>query len=154
MSIFEQKEPKLEEFLVNTNITSIFLFLKTANKPMGVREIQRKLNISSTGSTHWHLQKLVDNGLVDQTEDNKYKIAKKYETLKTIPLRVVLKHYLVGNKLVPNVFFLIFFLVNMLLFLLSTFLLNLWIISFFIGFFSNLISLIAVIRFYQQMEIK
>ena len=153
MSILEPKEPKLEEFLVNTNITSIFLYLKTTNKPMGVREIQRNLNISSTGSTHWHLQKLVDNGLIDQTKDNKYQIAPKYENLKTIPLRVVLNHYLIGNKLVPNVFFVMFFIINMLVILVGSFLLNLWIVSFFIGFFSNLVTLIAVIRFYKQMGI-
>lgn len=151
MTSIEHKGPKLEDFLVNNHITSIFLYLKTINKPMGVREIQRSLNISSTGSTHWHLQKLVENGLIDQTEDNKYKITQKYENLKTIPLRVVLNHYLIGNKLVPNVFFLIFFLMNSLILLLLSFFLNLLTVSFFIGLFSNFISLVAVFRFYKQM---
>ena len=151
MTNLELNELKLEELLVNNHITSIFLHLKTMNKPLGVREIQRNLNISSAGSTHWHLQKLVDNGAIDQVEGNKYKIAVKYANLRTIPLRVVLKHYLIGNQLVPNVFFLIFFLINIVLLLSIAFILNLWITGFFIGVFSSLTSLIALVKFYQEM---
>jgi hypothetical protein len=151
MTSLELNELKLEELLVNNHITSIFLHLKTMNKPLGVREIQRNLNISSAGSTHWHLQKLVDNGAIDQVEGNKYKIAAKYANLRTIPLRVVLKHYLIGNQLVPNVFFLIFFLINIVLLLSIAFILNLWITGFFIGVFSSLTSLIALVKFYQEM---
>jgi len=151
MTSLELNERKLEELLVNNHITSIFLHLKTMNKPLGVREIQRNLNISSAGSTHWHLQKLVDNGAIDQVEGNKYKIAVKYANLRTIPLRVVLKHYLIGNQLVPNVFFLIFFLINIVLLLSIAFILNLWITGFFIGVFSSLTSLIALVKFYQEM---
>ena len=151
MPSLELNELKLEELLINNHITSIFLHLKTMNKPLGVREIQRNLNISSAGSTHWHLQKLVDNGAINQVEGNKYKIAPKYEELRTIPLRVVLNHYIIGNQLVPNVFFLIFFLINIVLLFSITFLLNLWVPGFFIGVFSSFTSLIAIIRFYQQM---
>ncbi|MFX0206178.1 MAG: hypothetical protein ACFFDT_09335 [Candidatus Hodarchaeota archaeon] len=152
MNQITENETKLEEILVNNHITSIFLHLKAENKPLGVREIQRNLNISSVGSTHWHLQKLLENNAIKQVEGNKYQLAEKYEKLRSIPLRVVMNHYLVGNKLVPNVFFLMFFLINVLVLAIFTMILNLWILGFFTVFSSTIVSLVVVYRFYQQIS--
>ncbi len=146
-----EEKTKLEDFLVNNQITSIFLHLKTENHPLGVREIQRNLNMSSVGSTHWHLQKLLEYGAIEQVKGNKYQLVEKYAKLKSIPLRVVLDHYFVGNRLVPNVFFLLFFLINVLVLAVFTMILNLWILGFFIGMSSTLVSLVVVFRFYQQI---
>ncbi|MFW9778239.1 MAG: hypothetical protein ACFFE8_05230 [Candidatus Heimdallarchaeota archaeon] len=145
-------EKKMEDFLSNRLITSIFLHLKTENRPLGVREIQRNLNINSVGSTHWHLQKLLENEAIEQVEGNKYKLVEKYERMKSIPLRVVMKHYFVGNRLVPNVFFLLFFLSNVLILAVFTMLLNLWLLGFFISFAGTIVSLVVVYRFYQQIS--
>jgi hypothetical protein len=147
-----EDEKKLEDFLGNRLITSIFLHLKTENKPLGVREIQRNLNISSVGSTHWHLQKLLENNAIEQVEGNKYQLVEKYEKMKSIPLRVVMRHYFVGNRLVPNVFFLLFFLINVLILAVFTMLLNLWLFGFFISFSGTIVSLVIVYRFYQQIS--
>ncbi|MHA2226393.1 MAG: hypothetical protein ACXAC8_14385 [Candidatus Hodarchaeales archaeon] len=152
MDRMAENETKMEEFLVNNQITSIFLHLKTENKPLGVREIQRNLNMSSVGSTHWHLQKLLENDAIEQVEGNKYQLVEKYEKLKSIPLRVVMNHYFVGNRLVPNVFFLIFFLINVLILAVFTMILNLWLLGFFLGFSSTIVSLVVVFRFYQQIS--
>lgn len=146
-----ENETNLEDFLVNKPITSIFLHLKTSDKPLGVREIQRSLNMSSAGSTHWHLQKLLENGAIQQVEGNKYQLVEKYDKLRSIPLRIVMKHYFVGNKLVPNVFFLMFFLINILVLALLAIILDLWILGFFLGFSSTIVSLVVVFRFYQQI---
>ena len=153
MERIAENEMKLEEILVNNHITSIFLLLKTENKPLGVREIQRNLNISSVGSTHWHLQKLLEKNAIKQVQGNKYQLVEKYEKIRSIPLRVVMNHYLVGNKLVPNVFFLMFFLINVLVLAVSTMILNLWIFGFFIVFSSTIVSLVVVYRFYYYMSI-
>lgn len=144
-------EPKLEDFLINHQITSIFLHLKTENRPLGVREIRRNLNMSSVGSTHWHLQKLLENGAISQVQGNKYQLVEKYQKAKSIPVRVVMKHYFVGNKLVPSIFFMLFYLINVLIITLFTLILNLWILGFFIGFSTTLVSLVVVFRFYQQL---
>ncbi|MFX0123464.1 MAG: hypothetical protein ACFFAE_07465 [Candidatus Hodarchaeota archaeon] len=151
MERMTENETKLEDFLINKPITSIFLHLKASDKPLGVREIQRSLNMSSTGSTHWHLQKLLENGAIQQVEGNKYQLVEKYNKLRTIPLRVVMNHYFVGNKLVPNVFFLMFFLINILILAIITIFLNLWILGFFLGFSSTIVTLVVVSRFYQQI---
>ncbi|MFX1285075.1 MAG: hypothetical protein ACFFB5_15550 [Promethearchaeota archaeon] len=152
MEQISENEIKLEEILVNNHITSIFLHLKTENRPLGVREIQRNLNISSVGSTHWHLQKLLENNAIKQVEGNKYQLAEKYEKLRSIPLRVVMNHYLVGNKLVPNVFFLMFFLINVLVLAVFLMILNLWILGFFTVLSSTIVSLVVVYRFYQHIS--
>lgn len=151
MEHMTENDTKLEEILVNNHITSIFLHLRTENKPLGVREIQRNLNISSVGSTHWHLQKLLEKNAIEQVEGNKYQLAEKYAKLRSIPLRVVMNHYLVGNKLVPNVFFLIFFLINVLILAVVAMILNLWILGFFIVFISTIVSLVVVYRFYNHI---
>jgi hypothetical protein len=151
MEQISENETKLEDFLVNKQITSIFLLLKTSDKPLGVREIQRTLNMSSAGSTHWHLQKLLENGAIRQVEGNKYQLVDKYDSIRSIPLRVVLNHYFVGNKLVPNVFFLLFFLINILILAICSIILDLLPLGFFLGFSSTIVSLVVVFRFYQQV---
>ncbi|MFX0149770.1 MAG: helix-turn-helix domain-containing protein [Candidatus Hodarchaeota archaeon] len=151
MKQISENKIKLEDFLVNKQITSIFLLLKTSDRPLGVREIQRNLNMSSAGSTHWHLQKLLENGAIRQVEGNKYQLVDKYDKLRSIPLRVVLNHYFVGNKLVPNVFFLMFFLVNVLILAILAVILDLWILGFFLGFSSTIVSLFIIFRFYHQI---
>ncbi len=104
------------------------------------------------GSTHWHLQKLLENNAIEQVEGNKYQLTEKYEKIRSIPLRVVMNHYLVGNKLVPNVFFLMFFLINVIILAVLIMILNLWILGFFTVFSSTIVSLIVVYRFYQHIS--
>ena len=152
MSQIAENDLKLEEILVNNHITSIFLHLKNENKPLGVREIQRSLNISSVGSTHWHLQKLLEKNVIMQVEGNKYQLVEKYSRIRSIPLRIIMNHYVVGNKLVPNVFFLMFFLINVLVLALFAVMLDLWILGFFIVFSSTIVSLVVVFRFYQDIS--
>jgi len=111
----ELKRMHLQEILVNDQVSKIFLFLRTQKEPMGVREIQRALNFSSVGSTNWHLQKLLENGALEKVQGNRYKIDDYYIRIKEIPIKIMLNHYFIGNKLVPNVFFLLFFIINILL---------------------------------------
>ena len=150
MEQLRQNEMNLEEVLVNNHITSIFLLLRRENRPLGVREIQRSLNISSVGSTHWHLQKLLEKDVIKQVEGNKYQLVEKYTKIRSVPLRVIMNHYVVGNKLVPNIFFLMFLLINVLILAVFAIILNLWILGFLILFSSAIVSLVVVYRFYQD----
>lgn len=147
---FENKI-ELKDILSNKQTLTIFLFLKSQNRPLGVREIQRSLNISSVGSTHWHLQKLFENNLLTKVKGNKFQIHENYVNLRQIPVNTVINHYLIGNKMVPNIFFLIFFLIMNLILLAFCFITNLWIFGFFLGFFGNIISLGVVIIFYRNL---
>ena len=117
---------------------------------MGVREIQRSLNISSVGSTHWHLQKLLEKDVIKQVEGNEYQLIDKYTKIRSVPLRVIMNHYVVGNKLVPNIFFLMYFLINVLVLAVIMIVLNLWLLGFLILFSSTIVSLVVVYRFYQD----
>lgn len=142
---------ELKEILANKQTLTIFLFLKSHQSPLGVREIQRQLNISSVGSTNWHLQKLFDNGLLKKVKGNKYQVHENYVNLRQIPVNTVINHYLIGNKVVPNIFFLIFFLIMNLALLAFCFITNLWIVGFFVGLLGNIISLGVVVNFYNNL---
>jgi DNA-binding transcriptional ArsR family regulator len=48
----------------------IYRFMLKANKPLGIREIQRKLNLSSPSIVQYHLTKLENAGLVKKELGN------------------------------------------------------------------------------------
>ncbi|MEQ9715160.1 MAG: ArsR family transcriptional regulator [Candidatus Asgardarchaeia archaeon] len=50
----------------------IYLLLLKNGNPMGVREIQRKLNFSTPSLVVYHLNKLIDLGIVSKTENDLY----------------------------------------------------------------------------------
>ncbi|MCD6515121.1 MAG: ArsR family transcriptional regulator [Candidatus Odinarchaeota archaeon] len=50
----------------------IYLLLLRSGNPMGVREIQRRLNFSTPSLVVYHLNKLVDLGIVLKTENDLY----------------------------------------------------------------------------------
>ena len=53
----------------------IYRFLVKTNKPMGIREVQRALNLSSPSVVAYHFSKLEDAGLVKQ-EKGDYVVSK------------------------------------------------------------------------------
>ncbi|MHA2278677.1 MAG: winged helix-turn-helix domain-containing protein [Candidatus Kariarchaeaceae archaeon] len=72
----------------------------------GVREIQKFLNISSSSTVHYHLNKLLNAGLVDQDTSEKYFVI---EPVKSGILGLYIK---IGRRMIPRmIFYLSFFLV-------------------------------------------
>lgn len=53
--------------------------LKKGNNPAGVREVMRALNFSSPSSATYHLEKLINLGLIDKNDMGAYYIVKHVE---------------------------------------------------------------------------
>ncbi|MEM4911756.1 MAG: winged helix-turn-helix domain-containing protein, partial [Metallosphaera sp.] len=56
------------EELIGTS-KRIYYYLLRQNKPVTARQIQRDLNISSISVVNYHLKKLLEKGLVEETEN-------------------------------------------------------------------------------------
>jgi len=54
----------------------IYKYMVLYGKPVGVRELQRKLKLSSPSLVSYHLNKLEKMGLVSKRSDNKYVVTK------------------------------------------------------------------------------
>lgn len=65
----------LSELTGNTLYVYWYLFKKKQN-PTGVREVQRALGFSSSSSADYHLQKLMEMGLIDKDTFGNYRIKK------------------------------------------------------------------------------
>ena len=86
----------------------VYLFVLKANKPVGIREIQRSLNLSSPSVARYHISKLVDAGLLKQ-ENGSYVVDK-----------ILLKHTVKINRfLIPRHLFYAFFAITALIIELS-----------------------------------
>jgi DNA-binding transcriptional ArsR family regulator len=56
--------------LLKGNALDIYRHLLTTSKPLGIREIQRALNLSSPSVAQYHLSKLEDAGLLKRESGN------------------------------------------------------------------------------------
>lgn len=61
---------KKSDDILKGNSLEIYRILLRSKKPLGVREIQRKLNLSSPSVVQWHLSKLEEAGLVKHEMGN------------------------------------------------------------------------------------
>lgn len=50
----------------------VYKFMLVHNKPIGVRELQRKLKLSSPSVAAYHLNKLEKHGLIEKNANGKY----------------------------------------------------------------------------------
>jgi len=66
-------EKEIESYL-RGNTLRVYWHMLTQNESVGVREIQRALNMSSPSVASHHLTKLVSLDLVEQLTDNSYKV--------------------------------------------------------------------------------
>ncbi|MHA2364408.1 MAG: winged helix-turn-helix domain-containing protein [Candidatus Hodarchaeales archaeon] len=148
------KDNHLDKILTNPLTTNVFIHLRLQQRPQGVREIQRALKLGSPSSVHWHLNKLTQLGIVEQLQGNKYQVVEPYSSIKKIPLTVSIDHYVIRGKAVPGVFLLFTFLSITIGAIFFMILLNLWLYATFTGFFSLIITLILIIKFYVQVKRK
>lgn len=51
---------------------NIYLYILTSEKPRGVREVWRALNLSTPSLAQYHINKLMDMKLIESTVDGKY----------------------------------------------------------------------------------
>ena len=75
----EASREKVEYELRGKTLT-VYLYLLRHGKAMGVREIQKELGFSSPSVAFHHLDKLVELGVVEKDEYDRYVLAKKVDT--------------------------------------------------------------------------
>ncbi len=81
-----------------------YLFMMKNAKPIGVRELQRALDLSSPSVAYHHLEKLERLGLVEKDEYSEYKL------VRNVDVRVLQAFSQVGKLLVPRfIFYAMFF---------------------------------------------
>ena len=99
-----QTNISLDELLKGKTL-QIYWYLLLSGKS-GVREIQKELGVSSSSTVHYHLNKLLNAGLVDQDASEKYSVI---EPVKSGILGLYIK---IGRRMIPRMlFYLSFFLV-------------------------------------------
>ncbi len=67
------------EYELRGKTLKIYLYMLKQGKPVGVREVQRDLGLSSPSVAFHHLEKLVRLGVVEQDQLGNYVIAKKVD---------------------------------------------------------------------------
>ncbi|MGA2664400.1 MAG: hypothetical protein ABSF83_05605 [Nitrososphaerales archaeon] len=67
------------EYELRGKTLKIYLYMLKQGRPMGVREIQRDLQLSSPSVAFHHIEKMVRLGVLEQDELGNYVIAKKVD---------------------------------------------------------------------------
>lgn len=119
----------------------VYAFIVRTNRPVGVREITRDTDLSSTSVTHYHLQKLENLGYIENDSYGNYTLKEKAS---------IDGHVWVGKNLVPRLMFYSFFFMGAFIAEISMMLLSLTITSIIIDarfIFLTGITLAAMILF-------
>ncbi|UCH30990.1 MAG: hypothetical protein JSV05_05630 [Candidatus Bathyarchaeota archaeon] len=77
----------------------VYLYILTSTEPVGVRDAWRNLKLSSPSLAQYHINKLLDQQLLTQTQDGKY-LAKEKAQMETLRNFVMLR-----GKLIPRFVF-------------------------------------------------
>jgi len=78
---------------------NVYLYILTSRDPVGVRDIWRELKFSSPSLAQYHINRLLELGMIAQTQEGKYVASeeKRAETLRSFVL--------LYGKLVPRLVF-------------------------------------------------
>ncbi|WP_455139495.1 helix-turn-helix domain-containing protein [Candidatus Hodarchaeum mangrovi] len=87
----------INEVLKGKTLQIYWYLLRSGNS--GVREIQKKLKISSSSTVHYHLNKLVSLGLVKQDKMEKYFIEEK------VKIGIIGLYIKIGRRMIPRMLF-------------------------------------------------
>lgn len=144
--------PSFEEVLSHPTTASVFAYLRKKNQAVGVREVQHKLNIPSSATAFWHLNKLAKSNIVKQLPNRTYVMEDEYLLINQVPLTIIMDHFLLYGKYIPQYYIIILFsllvsLTTVILIVVSDIIL----VSFF-NIFSFIVLLIFVVRLVRQQE--
>ncbi|KKK74419.1 hypothetical protein LCGC14_2883960 [marine sediment metagenome] len=145
-------ENNLSDILAHPVTARVFIYLRQQNRPAGVREIQKKLNLGSSSTSYWHLNKLHQEHVIEQLPGNKYQLSQEYMKINKIPLTVKLDHYIVGGKAVPGLLLLISFIMLVILAMFGMIMFQLWIQIAIIGLIALIVTLVFLIDFYKNLR--
>ncbi|MDR0471316.1 MAG: hypothetical protein LBH79_06305 [Nitrososphaerota archaeon] len=85
------------------NTLNVYAYIVHADGPVGLRDVTRGAELSSTSVTHHHLQKLEASGLIEKNSYGQYTLKKK------APIE---GHVWVGKNLVPQLLLYSFFFIG------------------------------------------
>lgn len=68
------------DYALRGKTLTVYLYLMKHGRAMGVREIQKELGFSSPSVAFHHLDKLVDLGVVEKDQYDRYVLARKVDT--------------------------------------------------------------------------
>jgi DNA-binding transcriptional ArsR family regulator len=108
----EERARNIEAQLKGKSLHVYWYLLKSGN-PIGVREIQRGLSMSSPSVASHHLEKLMDLGLVDKDSYGRYYL------VKTVEVGVLQVFTKVGKFMLPRYSFYATFFTTLLIFYLA-----------------------------------
>ena len=88
-----------KEVRLSTVTWNVYLFILTSREPIGVRDIWRRLKLSSPSLAQYHINRLLEFGMIVQTREGKYVASeeKRIEALRSFVL--------IYGKLIPRLVF-------------------------------------------------
>ena len=88
-----------KEVRLSTVTWNVYLFILTSREPVGVRDIWRRLKLSSPSLAQYHINRLLEFGMIVQTREGKYVASeeKRIEALRSFVL--------IYGKLIPRLVF-------------------------------------------------
>jgi DNA-binding transcriptional ArsR family regulator len=136
--VIDQTPPSPDASLVDAELRGrtlrAYLFILKSPKPIGVRELQRALGLSSPSVAYHHLDKLTRMGLVEKDQYGEY------ASVKNVNVNVLQAFTQIGRLLVPRFIFYAVFFTTLLLGYILVFLSNLNSFAVAFGLFASLFA--------------
>ena len=142
----------LNKILSHPVTLGIFVYMHKKRQAVGVREVQRALQISNPSTAYWHLNKLLDENVVVQHSNNTYELIKEFEKVNKIPININLEYYLIKGRLFPGFLILIIFSVMILITLIITISIQMYVFSSIVALFSLIIIIVLLVKFFKTMS--
>ncbi|WP_338603819.1 winged helix-turn-helix domain-containing protein [Sulfolobus tengchongensis] len=133
----------MEDELTGT-ARKIYLYLLRQRRPVGIRKIQKDLNLSSPSIVSYHIKRLMEEGLVKEVDEG-YVVAK-----------IILEDYIrFKNVIIPRSLFLSSFLISSLAILIYLIFLHPFsadVFSLVVIFIITIITIFDVIKKYKKLK--
>jgi hypothetical protein len=93
----------------------LFMFGLHERQEISLRDAQRKLGIKNPSSVHWHINKLVDAGVMKQHPNNRYSVTEIGLQLKSINIPIPSNYLIFNGTLYNSIIFNLAFIISALL---------------------------------------
>lgn len=94
--ILSADREKIGKRVLSGVIWNVYLYILTSTEPVGVRDVWRGLNLSSPSLAQYHVNNLLEMGLITQTPEGKY-IADEKAKIDVLRTFVLLRGHLISR---------------------------------------------------------